>query len=334
MKRLLLILLVSVEFLLAQSRYGGSFLEIGVGARALSMGSAAVAAPGDVTAAYWNPAGLAMVSRLQVGSMYARLFNQLEEQSYLAAVIPLMKNATISFSWIRLSIDQIPRYEFDENDPITAYQRLHGQAEQLTGQPVDYFSNQNDAFIFSFARLVPYNLDLGWQYFEVPIKFGFGMNVKYIRQQLDQNTGTGIGLDAGFLMGFDLEDIFNGPHYGTLNFGFNVQDLSETRIVWDTDSKHVDRMHRNFKYGINYNQPLPFLHGILSLNYDVDSKYSGNTHWGAELMLRSRFALQVGSNSGHFTAGAGIWLWHIRANYAFQTHDLGNSHRVSLILAF
>ena len=331
----LLVLILLANFLFAQEhRYAASFLELGVGARALSMGGTGVASNGRVTDPFWNPAGIVMVDRLQTGSMYANLYNKLEQQSYLGFVLPLMKNSFFAFSWMRLSVDEIPRYEFDEDSPITAYQRLHGQAQQLTYGPVDYFSNQNDVFIFSFARLFPTTLDLGWQYFEVPIKFGLGGNIKYIKQQIDKNKASGIGIDIGGIMSFSLKDIFAGEYYGNLNFGLNIQDVAETRLVWDTESRHADRVYRNFKYGGQYTQPLPFLSSELTIAYDVDSKYNGNTHLGAELLLKALFALRVGSNSGHITAGAGLILWKVHVNYAFQGHDLGNSHRVSLNLVF
>ena len=40
-------------------KYAGEFLSIGVGGRALGMGGAYVALANDVTAGYYNPAGLA-----------------------------------------------------------------------------------------------------------------------------------------------------------------------------------------------------------------------------------------------------------------------------------
>ena len=39
-------------------KYSNEFLAIGVGARALGMGSAYTAVVNDVTSGYWNPAGL------------------------------------------------------------------------------------------------------------------------------------------------------------------------------------------------------------------------------------------------------------------------------------
>ena len=95
----------------AQSgRYAASFMELGAGARTLAMGGAAVAGNSDVTSVFYNPGQLGLIKRFQAGSMYANLFNKLEQQSYVGAVIPLMHNATISVSWMRLSVDEIPRH--------------------------------------------------------------------------------------------------------------------------------------------------------------------------------------------------------------------------------
>jgi hypothetical protein len=47
------------------AKYAGEFLSIGIGGRALGMGSAAVALASDVTAGYWNPAGLVNVKSLK-----------------------------------------------------------------------------------------------------------------------------------------------------------------------------------------------------------------------------------------------------------------------------
>ena len=335
MVKYVLILLVAAQLVLGQgTRYAASFLELGVGARSLGMGGAGVASNGQITDPFRNPSTLSLLNGFQFGSMYTNLFNKLEQQSYVGVAIPLIRNAMIGVSWMRLSIDQIPRFEFDEDSPITAYQRLHGQAQQLTYGPVDYFSNQNDVFILTFARLFPQKLDLGWQYFEIPVKFGLGINLKYVRQQIDKNSASGIGVDFGGLVSLNLNDIFTGDYYGKLNFGLNVQDISETRIVWDTESRHADRLQRNFKYGVQYNQPLPFIINNLTIAYDVDSKYDGNTHLGVELLLKSLLAIRVGSNSGYLTAGVGLNLWKFHVNYAYQSHDLGNSHRVSLILVF
>ena len=45
---------------------GASFLEIGSGAKSLSMGSAFVSVANDVSALYWNPAGIVNLDRPSV----------------------------------------------------------------------------------------------------------------------------------------------------------------------------------------------------------------------------------------------------------------------------
>ena len=54
----------------ATGETGFAFLKLGVGARAMGMGSAYVAIADDPTAVYWNPAGLAAVTKTQVTAMH------------------------------------------------------------------------------------------------------------------------------------------------------------------------------------------------------------------------------------------------------------------------
>lgn len=315
-----------------ETRYAASFLELGVGARALGMGGAYVALSNDATGFYWNPGALALLPNLQASSMYAELFKDLGKQSFVNAAMPIFGGASVSFSWIRVSVEDIPRYEFDDdNGNITAGERIIDPALALTAEPVGYFGNFNDAFIVSFAKYVPWNMDLGWQYFEVPVDLGFGFNLKMLRQALDDKTGSGVGLDAGVVMRMGLNDIFSEQYYGDLSFGLSVQDIANTQISWNTDSRHKDKVARNFKYGFAYVQPLPFMESKFTFSFDLNSRYAGSTHLGGELLVKSHFALRIGVNSGFFTTGAGLYLWKLHLDYAYQSHDLGNSHRVSLL---
>jgi hypothetical protein len=311
-----------------ETKYAASFLELGVGARALGMGSAYAGLSNDAYGFYWNPAGLAFITNFQAASMYADLFNALEKQSYVSAAMPIFGGSAVSVAWIRLSVDDIPRYFFDkgekELDPTL----------QLKDGPVGYFGNFNDAFFISFAKYTKWNIDLGWQYFELPIDIGGGLNFKIIRQALDDKTGSGLGVDAGMMMRLNLNDVFVEDLYGDFIFGINVQDITNTKITWDTDSKHKDQIDRNFKYGVSYSQPLSFINSQLTVAYDINSKYDGSTHLGGEFLYNSMLAVRIGANSGFFTTGAGVYFWKFKFDYAYQGHDLGNSHRVSVLFSF
>jgi len=87
---LIAILLVIANSSFSQ-KYSNEFLNIGVGARAQAMGNAFVASVDDVTAGFWNPAGLAgidMKKGIQVGAMHAEWFGGVGKYDYLGAVIP------------------------------------------------------------------------------------------------------------------------------------------------------------------------------------------------------------------------------------------------------
>lgn len=336
MKRFLIIVLIilSVSSIHAQeTRYAASFLELGIGARALAMGSAQVGLADDASGFYWNPSGIAFLRGMQVSSMYARLFGSLENQHYISVAIPIFGGATVSASWIRLSVEDIPRYAFD-GETSTAWQRIKGDAFPLDYEPEGYFGSYDDAYIITFAKYKRIKWDLGWQYFELPVDFGYGMNFKVLRQSIDDRTGSGIGIDVGLITRLNLSDVFEDAYYGNLAVGLNVQDISETKISWDTDSRHKDKVQRNFKYGFSYSQPLTFMKSQFTVAYDINSRYDGTAHLGAEFLYNSLLAVRLGSNEGSFTTGAGIYYWKFRVDYAYQGHDLGNSHRVSMSFGF
>ncbi len=308
-------------------KYAGSFLELGVGAKALGMGNANVALSDDAYGFYWNPSGLAFLNNFQAASMHTDLFSSMEQQNFISAAMPVFGGVTVALSWVRLSIDDIPRYR-DVN--LRASDRYDG-SNALTEGPIGYFSSSDDAFVLSFAKYQRVMVDLGWQYFEFPIDFGYGLNFKMINESIDDKKGSGIGIDLGLLVKIELSNVFNDENYGDLMFGLNAQDIAETKITWDTASKRKDTIDRNFKFGFAYRQPLNFINTQFTIAFDIDSRYDGANHLGGEFLYDSLIALRLGSNESNFTTGAGLYIWKLRIDYAYQGHDLGNSHRVSVL---
>jgi len=89
-------------------KYAGEFLSIGVGGRALGMGGAHTAIVNDVTAGYWNPAGLARIDYPQVALMHEEHFGDLVNYNYGAVAIPYGTDMSFGLSVIRLGVDGIP----------------------------------------------------------------------------------------------------------------------------------------------------------------------------------------------------------------------------------
>ena len=339
MKRVLKILLIILSVNASaqvgeETKYGGAFLELGIGPRALALGSAYVAQADDGSGFYWNPAGTAFLPRPQISVMYADLFNSLENHSYASLSLPIFGNTVISASWIRLAVEDIPRYE-DSNIDFTRDQRYNNpEGIGLTANALGSFNFTNNAYYITFAKLARWNVEMGWQYFDLPIDFGYGLNFKMINMNLYDKSGSGIGLDAGVRLNMGLNDLFADDNFGYFSLGLGVFDLFNTSITWDTKSKQKDKIERMWRFGFAFMQPMAFMNSQLFILYDLDTKYDGGWHLGTEILYQSLFALRFGSNKGQFTAGAGIAYWKIKLDYAYQLHDLGNLHRVSVAFLF
>ena len=164
--------------LLAQDapKYSNEFLAIGVGARALGMGSAYTSLVGDVTAGYWNPSGLLGVrGDLQVGAMHSEYFAGIGKYDYIGLAKPIDSASTIGFSVIRFGVDDIP----NTIDLITP----EGQVDY---DRITTFSAADHAFLLSYAR-------------RLRIKgLRVGGNAKVIYRRVGEfATAWGFGLDAG-----------------------------------------------------------------------------------------------------------------------------------------
>ena len=92
-------------------KFVNEFLNIGVGADAHGMFGSVAATVDDVTAAYWNPAGLSNIENpLQISAMHASWFGGIANYDYFGAakVINERKKTVASLSVIRMGIDAIP----------------------------------------------------------------------------------------------------------------------------------------------------------------------------------------------------------------------------------
>ncbi|MEK7858735.1 MAG: tetratricopeptide repeat protein [Elusimicrobiota bacterium] len=118
---------LTLVLLLACAPAFAAFEDLGAGARAPGMGNAFTAVADDVYAIHYNPAGLALLSRPELGTSYSKLLLGLSDNSNLSSSFigyahPLKQGekGTAGFSWERFSLDSL----YQEQSLTFSYGRL------------------------------------------------------------------------------------------------------------------------------------------------------------------------------------------------------------------
>ena len=91
---------MSILTIHAQSKYSNEFLQIGVGARAMAMGGAAVASTKNIYAGYWNPAAITHCKSKAIALMHAAYFAGIANYDYGAWVSPSGKSSSIGIQFV------------------------------------------------------------------------------------------------------------------------------------------------------------------------------------------------------------------------------------------
>ncbi|MBL4752400.1 MAG: hypothetical protein JKY52_02200 [Flavobacteriales bacterium] len=189
-------------------KYSNEFLSIGVGARSLAMGNSSVAHVDDVTAGFWNPAGLnELKSDVQIGYMHNEFFAGIAKYDYGAIAARTDATTVIGFTpLLRLGIDNIP----DTSELIDA-------SGNINYDRIKSFSAADYAFIFSYAK-------------KSKIKgLTYGGNAKVVHRKVGEfATAWGFGLDFG-----------TQYQVGTWKFGAMGRDITSTFNAWSFNTEKL-----------------------------------------------------------------------------------------------
>ncbi len=182
-------------------KYSNEFLSIGVGAGALGMSNAVVGGVEDVTAGYWNPAGLIGVDDfLQVGAMHSEYFAGIAKYDYLGIAKPLDDMSTTGFTFIRFGVDDIPNTT-----------QLIDRDGNVNYDNITTFSAGDYAFLFSYARKMPIE------------GLSVGGNFKIVYRHVgDFARSWGFGIDGG--VRYNLGEKWK--------FGILARDVTTTFNAW------------------------------------------------------------------------------------------------------
>ena len=184
--------------------YSNEFLNIGAGARGMSMGNAQIASVDDGTAGYWNPAGLVNVKdNPQLNLMHSEYFAGIGKYDFANLVLPLKDNKrTLGLTLLRFAVDDIPNTVF-----------LVQPDGSINFANITTFSSQDYAFIFSLAQQLKTQND---------VKINMGLNAKIIHRLAgDFAKSWGFGFDAGMQ--------FIGDRW---KVGIMARDVTTTFNAW------------------------------------------------------------------------------------------------------
>ena len=311
------------------AKYAGEFLAIGIGGRPTGMGGAFAAIANDVTAVYYNPAGLTQINYPQVALMHDEQFGKLINYNYAAVAIPYKDSYTFALSATRLGIDGIPDTRKALVDKLTGLviDDINNPNARIDPSKVKDISNQDWAFYISAAK--KYSEDLS-----------IGANVKIITRSIGEYSAFGLGFDIGALYRM-------APDF---MLAASVQDVTTTLVSWSTGRNEL--ITPTVKLGSYYTMQV---FGPISVSpaIDMDIRFenrkfastfnvgpvSFDPHMGVELAYKKVFSVRGGYNDvKQFTIGAGVKLPKLNIDYSFarfsgvEEENLPVSHRISLIL--
>jgi hypothetical protein len=217
---LVLALLSGSSYAQSLAKYGNDFLSIGAGARALGMGSAHSALASDVTAGYWNVAGLSSLENPEVIYMHSERFGGVVGYDYGAAALPLKSgNGVVSVSFFRQGVDNIA-------NTLNAWDNERGDNGGPKADPEAYitkFSAADMAFFLSYAKKHSENLS-------------YGASAKIINQRLGPFANAwGYSLDVGAQLKTDVMDL-----------GASIQDVSTMQKMWSVDEGEFEGFQETF----------------------------------------------------------------------------------------
>jgi len=305
-----------------------NFLEIGFGPAGIAMGDAYVSVVNNLSAVYWNPAGLAFMENseaqfiLQPWLLDANL-------SFVAVGVPISGIGTIALNIIHMGYGDME---------VTTLSSQDGTGE--------LFDANEFAATLSYGRAIT-----DW--------FSFGAGIKYISSQIWHVTGSAVAFDLGVIVktGFlspegkprdGLRIGMSVSNYGTKMRYEGIDLLNPIDILPDENGNYRDvpgKFHLSswelpliFRVGVSIkpivvdNQSLTLAVDALHPNNNGESvnmgmEYGLNMPAFGKLFLRAGYkALFMESTEFGMTLGAGfsrslLRNSSVRFNYAYR--DLG-----------
>ena len=312
---------------------GLPFLKIGVG-RCTGMGEAFVAVADDASAAFWNPAGLALVPKRSVVVNHIDWVADINHE-YLSFVVPT-KAGNVGVSVTALSLG-----EFEE----TTIDTFQGTGRTFTGADialgVSYARMFTDKLAFGLtAKVVSEQIwnvgtsgaafdfgvhyNTGWRNLRLGMAIvNFGPDLKYSGGLLDftHNPDWSWPWTIEPIPGTYLTETFPLPVIFRFGMAYDFIRTDKSYLTAAADLNHFNDVNEKVNVGFEYSlKPVTVRAGYI---LNTDFSYAADVGWATGLSAGAGFRFKL-------TPGLGL-------NFDYNYRDLGRlggSHRVTLAVDF
>jgi len=290
----------------AQGSDGGyeSVFSYGVGARALGLGGAYVAAPGDASAVYWNPGGLDLLVQKSIMLFHSTL--PLDGQSdFIGYVHPTVNFGTIGVGLLRVGNEGAQ--ERDTRDIL-----------------------RGDLAFSQMQILVSYGKQL-------PIGVSIGASLKVEQQDFRYSSATASGRGIGLDLGVIYRPQWLPGFLQNMSMGLILQNAIPPILKVKQTQQQIPR---NYKVGlakpINLSSQRKAF--IFLADFEKGEGKSLKVHFGAEFSYLGTAMLRVGYMDKQMVFGAGAAMHQFRIDYSYGNYapspELPASHRISISIHF
>jgi hypothetical protein len=270
---------------------GLSFLKFGVGAKAVGMGEAFVAQSGEVTSAWWNPAGLSGIEGIQVSFTHNQWFQDITVEHFASAL-----NFDKNTLGLTLAMGKVPDIE---------------KREGPTEEPVALFDAHDVVFSFSFARSIREG-------------FALGLSAKWLYEKIDINSASGLGFDLGGIysplknLKFGLAVLNLGPKMKFEKEKFSLPTLYKVGVTYLVEKKDLNS---DFVFGLDLVKPR---------DDEVKVHLGGEYGFYQTLKIRLGYQSGYDEKDFSFGLGTKFKKYSIDYGYLPYKSGLGNVHSISL----
>ncbi len=305
---------------------GSVFTKLWVGARAAGMAGAYSAMADDITALYWNPAGIARLPGVNVGASYTHWFGDVTE-NFLGVTLPVSERYRAGFSLIVVDYGNLSKATIQQDANAGTF-------------------NANDlAFTATIAG-------------SLTDRFSFGASAKYLRSTILDMSADGLAFDAGSQY---LTDFYNMRISMDLsNLGAD-RNFSGNSLDFITSNPSINAVRDSLQGSLitgAYPLPLIFRIGLgtdvfqgkvenqkLNVDFDFSTHSDGPEQYnlGAEYIWNDMAAFRAGYAFNQDQLGLGVGAgFHFKTedfsgviDYAYNTtKSLGGIHRISISATF